>query len=305
MAIKQLLKILRGRPPATFVGAVFALIAFVVPVVGQAFVEPSATPPTTATNEIPTVLNGSSFYQRKTGSLLIGSATNPSRLCLSPRIFGSPTPYPSASDPLNCVASWAGLSGMIIDSSTFLRRLSGPTHNPGTPTPADDTIDDGYINIQALSNTAVGFMTQSISFIAEANPTSFAAIPAAIYGDGVVGTNYAGIFSGRLGVFPDNGLTRLCLNDRDAGGDPATDCITRWSDLTVAADPTIVHLQNMQSATTPPVTDVGSVATGGLLVSGSLVAGEPVAGMATILSCGDGMCSTITESRVNCPVDCP
>jgi hypothetical protein len=194
---------------------------------------------------------------------------------------------------------------MLIDSTTFLRRLTGPTHNVGTPTPADDTIDDGYINIQALSNTAQPWLTQAVSFIAEANPTSFASIPAAIYGDGVVGANYAAIFSGRLGVFPDAGLTRLCLNDRDTGGNPATDCITRWSDVSVAADPAIVHLQNMRSVTTQPVTDVGSTATGGLLVAGSLVAGLPVTGTNPVLSCGDGMCTTVNETTANCPTDCP
>lgn len=276
----------------------------------HAYTEPTGAPPTIGVNEIPTFLNGSALYQRKLGGLMIGTTANPKKLCLNPDIHvGATLTYPAASDPNDCYSSWSALAGSLIDSTQFLRRLTTPTHNTGSSNPALDTIDNGYINLQALSNDGFAF-AQLITVLAEANPASTAtaptAPPTAIFANGVVGSNYAATFAGRLGVFPDGAFpSKICLNDLDVGGNPSTDCISRWSDVVVASNPDIVRLQNLRSATAPATQDLGNTALGGDLVAGSLVAGSPVVGTNITYSCGDGICSSANETKINCSLDCP
>lgn len=304
MTTKQLLKSSIAALSTFLVGGLLAVALLAVTRSAVAFTEPSLTPPSVGATEVPTLLNGSAFYQRKLGSLLIGTSSRPQKLCLNPVLHDGSglSVYPGTSDPVNCVSSWSDLAGLLIDSTKYLRLLGVPTHNAGVPTSADDTIDNGYINVQASDLS--GYTAQTLTLIAEANPTGTGNPTAGIFGDGVVGANYAATFAGRLGVFADGGLpTKLCLNDLASGGNPLTDCISHWSDVSVASDSTLVRLQTVTSEVAP-VVNQGNVSSSGVLVAPSLVAGSPVIGTAVVLSCGDGVCS-VNEGRSLCSLDCP
>ena len=266
-------------------------------------------------NVIPELLNGTTAAQQKTGSFLIGGTGLGSSLCLNPAI----SIYPGITDTIagsslipNCISSWNQLKAALITANGYLRLLTSPTRvDDGT---ANDTLDNGAIAIQAIGNkdssgvvsTTTG---QLISLIAEApDGSNSSATPTAIVSDSPTTSLYAATFAGKIAVVGDvagpgrvGNTQQICLNL--ATGTAATSCIADWGDISKIADPTIVRLQNMRtSARRDP--DNGSTAVSGYLIAGSLVAGMPNATTSSGFSCGDGMCSYLTESASSCPTDC-
>jgi len=291
------------------IGALISISGFFVvlifPSIGYAaYSEPAGSPPSYDPAVISEIINTAGPYasdatgfQQKIGSLTVGSAADPKKLCLNPVTAGtdSSTAY--------CITSWDQIAP---PNTGFLRLFDGNSSNFGRLPPFGNGTntstaiqDSGYVGWQAnASNLSTA---QLFSYIAETPSGTFnsggAVRPAAIRAEVDSGTNFAGEFLGTLGIVGfGSGAPELCLNNEGSTGT----CISKWSDIYVNTQ--IVNLQNLQLS--QHFLDQGQTATVGTLVVNAVVTGQPVMTTPLTYSCGDNICQTPSETTLTCSADC-
>jgi len=268
------------------------------PVSAQSFIEP--TSPLGGVSASP--LNGSLTAQRKLGSLLIGSSSTTSFLCLnSDSVINNDTNY--------CISSWSQVRGNYVTlAQTDLSSITFPSLSDHVVA-SGRTADIGYTRLQAN-----GSANQLYTLILEATGSASQPATALFASDSGVSTNYAAKFNGA--VYIGDGTTtstkKFCLNgtaDVDTNVASPTygkGCISSWSQLA-----SFIPSQNfvlLQSLNALPVAQQGRIAISGSGVFATdsrsgLVIGAPPAGTGIAISCGDGMCNG-SETGGSCPIDC-
>lgn len=274
-------------------------------VFAQTYLDPSAIPPG---GRSAIFLDRTAATNKKLGSLLIGGHApgipNTARLCLN----GT-----SMYDGANCVLTWSDVGSGLFDGKVQVQK--SPTSIPGSP--ATYTKQYGYYSLMSNDAAAVRDTFSTV--------TNFGNAGSAIYATGNEsgGTldlqNNAGYFHGRVKVFSNvSGPAvlaqgQICLNGTDAripcaGPTCPTGrighCILQWSDIGTVTPDGVVQ---MQLASPPPVTQIGTVGLRDASSYGSVVLGTPVS-VPVKYTCGDGYCSNGENNTVGgpnyCPIDC-
>ena len=264
------------------------------------YIEP--TSPLGGTSAAP--LNGSSSTQRKLGSLIIGSGSSPSSLCLNTDTVSS--------DPSVCITSWSQLHGNFVTLSQTAIPISQQLSDYKVS--STQTSDIGFARIQADPTKS-----QYYSLILEANGSGAQSATALYASDGGLSTNYAAQFNGSvyLGDGTSGSAKKFCLNGAfalDTNTSSATygkGCISSWSQLAA-----FVPSQNFVFLQTPnqtPTPQYGNIAINGSAImatdtTAGVVIGAPVAGTSVTVTCGDGLCngseSGVAGNANYCAVDC-
>jgi hypothetical protein len=276
----------------------FALIIFPNAVGAQQFIEP--TSPLGGNAAAP--LNGGATTQRKLGSLIIGSNTTTSYLCLN-------TDSVLTTDPTKCISSWSQLRGNYVTlAQTDLSSVSFPSLSDHVVA-TGRTADIGFARLQAD-----GTKNQLYSLILEATGSAVQPATALYATDGGVTSNYAAAFNG--GVYVGDGTSgsakKFCLNGNFtvdtnvSSGTYGKGCITSWSQLSTFLSSQSYVL--LQSTTGTLVPQSGRVAVSGSAIFATddrtgLIIGTPPAGTSISVSCGDAMCNG-TETANSCAIDC-
>lgn len=264
------------------------------------YIEP--TSPDGGTSAAP--LNGSGTTQRKLGSLIIGSSTSPSYLCLNSDTV--------TTDPATCISSWSQLHGNYV---TLSEKAIPPGGTLSDYTVNGGPADSGFARIQADTS-----LNQLYSLIVEAPDFGGSTATGLYASDSGSNTNYAAEFNGAVyvGDGTAGSAKKFCLNGLGALDTNSSSptygkgCIRSWSDL--AAFMPSQNFVLLQSPAQAPNPQYGNIAVTGSAVvatdaSAGLVIGAPVAGTSATITCGDGMCNGtengIAGSGANyCAVDC-
>ncbi|MBI2984276.1 MAG: hypothetical protein HYY50_01495 [Candidatus Kerfeldbacteria bacterium] len=272
------------------------------------YVEPDGPPPQSVPqrtlqgyNQPLEFLNASSASQLKRGSLLIGESSGSVSDCTDPA-SSDPDKTRGCSrwclnsdqslwttDVNNCIRTWQQLP--LVGGGPFLRLL-------------DETglsqVDRGVVVLLGR-NTENQFKT----LVAEANPAASGSV--GIGARSTSTSHYAAEFAGRVLVNNSSGDAKLCLNGNDS-----THCIATWQGAIESGfPPETVRLRNATpwSVQDSPGGLPGNVGLNGPLIVGSLVVGTPAGPLlcgAAPCSCGDGLCSTVSnENSATCAADCP
>lgn len=269
------------------------------PVLAQTFIQPPSSP--VGGNSANWLTTGATD-ERKIGSLLIGSLTAPSSLCLNADVSEITNPATT-----KCISAWSQVISLAGGPFVPLR-TSGLTALTQSD-PAQYFVTPSATSLGASSIQATG-VNQAYSLIAEANPDNNAGY-GLFAGDGGQPTAFAAQFSGRVGIGNTiliSGATgpvgQLCLNDTAAYvPNGAAGCIDAWGDL----GGTLTGFVKLQQ-TNPPIPEAGTAAASDVGNFAAVIFGHPPTGQPAQTFCGDGLCSThINEDQANpnyCPIDC-
>lgn len=287
---------------------VVSALLFIGQPVAQAFTEPSGTPPG---GNVSAPLNVSDHAQTKkgdltiqgdltvapqvTGSLTVGASGGTSKICLNGPVGGQP----------DCITSWSGAIG-----SGFVRLFPGVTSD-------NANTDGGFARVQAGRDQ--DFALEGYSSAQEGGPrygvagivsNTGDALSYGVYGRGG-GSSLAALFSGNVSIV--NGKLQvgtaqapeeICL-----WGSGVEQCISEWTLAAPNSQSASSDFVLVQRPTASPgvTAQFGQVSVVGNSNFGTVTLGEPTASTPITASCGDGICSAITnppENTVSCPQDC-
>lgn len=292
--------------------AVVSVLLFIGQPVAQAFTEPSGTPPG---GNVSAPLNVSEHAQTKTGDLTIKGDLSAATLQTSP-----PDSVKSLTVGVSggrseiclnggCITSWSGAIG-----SGFVRLFPGNT--------SDDVItntDTGFVRVQAGSDqdfALEGYSSASVQegrsrygvagIVSNTNdPLSYG-----VYGRGG-GSSLAALFSGNVSIV--NGKLQVGTAQAPAEiclwGSGVEECISEWTLAAPNSQSGSSDFVLVQRPTASPgvTAQFGQVSVVGNANFGTVTLGEPTASTPITASCGDGLCSIITnpsENTGSCPQDC-